>query len=89
MEIGTKAKVLFSGNLIQEEKQDLFQKECHLFYAKTVMYLWQNLPFDVTILKYAQFLHPEKRSNPGSTSGISNLAWKVTKALEKTICKMC
>ena len=87
IEIGTKAKVLLSGNLVRGEKQDLFRKECQLFYSKVVMYLQQDLPFDVTILKYAQFLHPEKRNNPGSTSGISNLALKVAKALERTICK--
>ena len=60
IEIETKAKVLFSGNLVRDEKQYLFQKEFQLFYAKAVMDLRQNLPFDVTILKYAQFLHPEK-----------------------------
>ena len=27
IEIGTKAKVLFSGNLVRDEKQDLFRKE--------------------------------------------------------------
>ena len=58
IEIGI--KVIFSGNLVRSEKQDLFHKECQLFYAKAVMYLQQNLPFDVTILKYAQFLHPEE-----------------------------
>ena len=87
IEIGTKAKLLFSGNLVRDEKQDQFRKKCQLFNAKVVMYLQQNLPFDVTILKYAQFLHPEKRNNPGSTRGISNLALKVTKALKRTICK--
>ena len=87
IEIGTKAKVLFSGNLVLDEKHDLFRKECQLFCAKAVMYLQQNLPFDVAILKYAQFLHSEKRNDPGSTSGISNLALKVTKALERMICK--
>ena len=51
------------------------------------MHLQQNLPFDITIPKCAQFLHPEKRNNPGSTSGFSNLVLKVTKALEITICK--
>ena len=85
IEIRTKAKVLLSGNLVRGEKQDLFRKECQLFYSKVVMYLQQNLPFDVTILKYAQFLHPEKRNNPGSTSGISNLALKVAKALENDL----
>ena len=87
IEIGTKAKVLLSGNLVLDEKHDLFRKECQLFCAKAVMYLQQNLPFDVAILKYAQFLHPEKRNDPGSTSGISNLALEVTKALERMICK--
>ena len=41
-------------------EKDLFQKERKLFYVKSVMYLQENLPFDVTILEYAQFLHPEK-----------------------------
>ena len=68
-------------------EKDLFQKERKLFYVKSVMYLQQNLPFDLTILEYAQFLHPEKRNNPGSTSGICNLALKVTKTMERTICK--
>ena len=88
IETGTKAKVLFSGNLVWDEKQDLFRKECQLFYPKGVMYLRQNSPFDIAILKYAQFLQPEKRSNLGSTSGISNLAVEVAKALERMICKM-
>ena len=87
IEIGTKAKVLFSGNLVWDEKQDLFRKECQLFYPEGVIYLRQNSPFDIAILKYAQFLQPEKRNNPGSTSGISNLAVEVAKALERTICK--
>ena len=57
----TKLKALFSGKLARDAKQDLLQKESQLFYPKAVMYLQQNLPFDVTILKYAQFLHPENR----------------------------
>ena len=32
-------------------QQDLFHKECQLFYAKAVMYLQQNLASDVMILK--------------------------------------
>ena len=60
--IGTKAKLHFSGSLVSDEKQDLSRKECQLFYAKAVMYLQQNLQFDVAILKCAQFLHPENES---------------------------
>ena len=48
IETGAKAEVFFSGYLVRDEKQDLFWKECQLFYAKAVMYLQQNLPFDVT-----------------------------------------
>ena len=39
IEIGTNSKVFFSGNLVRDEKQDLFRKEFQLFYAKVVMCL--------------------------------------------------
>ena len=44
IEIETKAKVVFSGNLVRDGKQDLFQKECQ-----------QNLPLDVTFLNILSF----------------------------------
>ena len=79
-EIETKAKVLFSGNLVRDEKQNLFQKECQLFYAKTVIYLQQNLPFDVTILKYAQLLLPEnsfyiQKNNTTQDQLVASVIW--------------
>ena len=44
-----------------------------------------NFPFDKPILKYTQYLHPEKRNSISSTSGISNIALHITKALENVL----
>ena len=32
-------------------------------------YLLNSLPFDVAVIKYAQYLHDDKRSSPGATNG--------------------
>ena len=44
-----------------------------------------NFPFDKPVLKYTQYLHPEKRNSISSTSGISNIALHITKALENAL----
>lgn len=41
--------------------------------VSVVAYLKDNLPYDVAVVKHAQYLHPEKRDFPGSLSAISNL----------------
>ena len=38
-----------------------------------------SLPFDVAVIKYAQYLHHDKKNSPGATNGISNLALKIAK----------
>ena len=43
------------------------------------------LPFDVNLLRNAQFLNPVKLKAGGATSGISNLALKVTSVLENVL----
>ena len=48
-------------------------------------YYEDNFPFDKPILKYAQYLHPEKCNSISSTSGISNIALHITKALENVL----
>ena len=83
IDVGTKAKVLFSGNLIGDEHEEKFRKECLRFYQIAVKYLLENLPHDNKIIKYAQYLHPEKRNESFSTSGISNTALAITK-----VCKI-
>ena len=50
-----------------------------------VQYLQANLPFDVSFLKYAQYLHPEKRSDAKATSAISNISLKITTILENCL----
>ena len=45
------------------------------FYAKAVSYVQENLPFDVLVPTYLQYLHPEKRNNSRSTDAICNLAF--------------
>ena len=44
-----------------------------LNFMSVVAYLKDNLPYDVAVVKHAQYLHPEKRDFPGSLSAISNL----------------
>ena len=40
------------------------------------------MPFNVSIKKYAQYLHPEKRNIPVATNAISSLALKITTVVE-------
>ena len=89
IEIGTKARALFASNLLcDDEQQDLVRKECQNIYAKAVSYLQENLPFDVLVLKYLQYLHPEKRINSGSTHAICNLAFRLTRMFSKAYYKI-
>ena len=53
--------------------------ECLTFYQRATTYLLENLPIGNKLIKYAQYLHQEKRNNPGALNAISNLAISVTK----------
>ena len=88
IEIGTKARAMFARNLLCDKQQDLFRKECQKFYAKAVSYFQESLPFDVLVLRYLQYLHPEKRNNSGSTDAIRNLAFQLTRIFSKSYCKI-
>ena len=78
---------LLAGNLLCHELQNLLRKEFQKFYAKAVSYLQENLPFDALVLKYLQYLHPEK-NNSGSTDVICNLAFRLTRMFSKSYCKI-
>ena len=80
--VGTKAKVFFSGNLIGDEHEEKFRKECLKFFQIAVKYLLENLPHESKIIKYAQYLHPKKRNESFSTSGISNTALAINKVCQ-------
>ena len=88
IETGTKARALFGSNLLCDEQQDLFRMECQKFYARTVSYLQENVLFEVLVLTYLQCLHPEKRSNSGSTDAICTLSFRLTRMFSKFYCKM-
>ena len=83
IDVGTKAKVLFSGNLIGDEHKEKFRKECLKFYQIAVKYLLENLPQNNKVIKYVQYLHPKKRNESFPTSEISNTALAITK-----VCKI-
>ena len=80
MEIGTFAKrLLGSDNILTDDICLKFQRESLTFYQRATTYLLENLPIGNKLIKYAQYLHQEKRNNPGALNAISNLAISVTK----------
>ena len=83
IDVGTKALSMFSTNnvFIPDEKQKKFREDCLNFYVTAVQYLQKNLPFEVNLLKYAQYIHPEKRNAAAASNAISNLAIKITAVL--------
>ena len=79
IDIGTKAKVLFgSSSFMTDEGQQKLRSECLKFYITSTKYLLDHLPLHVSVIKHAQYLHPEKANDPGSTSAISNLALSIS-----------
>ena len=46
IDVGTKAKVPFSGDVIGDEREQKFRKECLKFYQINVKYLLEYLPHD-------------------------------------------
>jgi hypothetical protein len=85
IDIGTKAKLLLSESILPDEKKTVFRRNCLNFYVVSASYLQQNLPFNRYLIKYAQFIHPEKRNQPGATSAISNLSMKVSRVLNNVL----
>ena len=85
IDVRTKAKAMFAQIMISDEGQEKFRKGCLKFFQVSVSYLQQNLPFDVNLLRKAQFLNPVKRKAGGATSAIFNLALKVTSVLKNIL----
>lgn len=83
IDIGTNAKMLLL-EIVDEEKENSFRSSCLQCYVQATEYLQQNLPFNNKIIEHAQYFHPEKRNHSMSTSGISNLALKITKVFGKS-----
>ena len=85
IEVGCKAKLLFSQNIITESEQEVFRKRCLSFYQEAVDKLQMKLPLDVTLLKNAQYINPMKRNVAVSTSAITNLALNMSSVLGNVI----
>ena len=81
VEFGMFAKrLLGSNNILTDDICLKFQQECLKFYQRATTYFLEKLPIDSKLIKYAQYLHHEKRNIPGALIAISNLAISVTKA---------
>ena len=78
IDIGIKAKLLYSGNLFLVENEEQFRKNCLKCFKVSVEYLLSHLPHNNKLIQYAQYLHPQKRNLKGSTNGISNAALYIT-----------
>jgi hypothetical protein len=66
IDVGTKAKILLSGNTIMaSDKEKKFRQDCLNFFVTAVQYLQSNLPY-VSLLQHAQYIHPAKRNDSGS-----------------------
>ena len=87
LDLGTKAKILLSNNdIMSSGAEKKFRKDCVNFFITAVQHLQKNLPYDVSLLQHAQYVHPEKRNAPEATSAISNLAMKITSVLGNEDC---
>ena len=85
IDIDTKTKFLLNGNVVPDDEKTVFRKNCLKFYVVSVSYLQTDLPLDVNLIKHAQFIHPEKQTHPGATSGMSNLSLKVSRVLKNVL----
>ena len=80
IDIGMKAKSFFSDfSPIEDESFSTFRTEYLNFYMVATNYLVNSLPFDVAVIKYAQYLHHDKKNSPGATNCNSNLVLKIAK----------
>ena len=79
VDVGTRAKLFFSNNdLLKDDAELKFRRECLKFYKISTKYLLEHLPHRNKIIQYAQYLHPLKRTETQSTSVISNSALRIT-----------
>ena len=83
IDVGTKGKQLLLDPNISKKEQTNFRNGCMNFYKKSIKYLINHLPLNRQILKYAQYLHPEKRNVHDATNAISNLTLSVASVVKE------
>ena len=85
IDIGTKTKLFFLQGDVLEETKVKFRQQCLSFHVTAVTLLQENLPFTAPVIRDAQFLHPEKRNNPGSLTAVSKLTLVIADALQSPV----
>ena len=88
IDIGTKAKLLLLESNLSVAEKSTFRHNCLKFYAVAVSYLQDKLPFNVSLIKHAQYFHPDKRNDANSTGAISNLSLKVARCTKNVLHKV-
>ena len=63
-----------------------FHQDCLDFFITAAQYLQSNLPYDLSLLEQSQYIYPDKSNASESLSVISNLAVKITSALNNNNC---
>ena len=87
IDVGTKAKTLLSKNIIMaSDAEKKFPQDCFDFCVTAVQYPQSNLPYDVSLMQHAQYIHPHKRNASESLSAISNLVVRITPVLNSDNC---
>ena len=61
------------------------RRKCINSYIKATSYPQSHLPINVKLIKYAQYLHPEKRKEPGATNAMSHLALTLASVTENKL----
>lgn len=85
IDVGTKAKLFLTESSLSDEERIAFRGECLKFYAASVTYLQEKLPINVSLIRNAQYLHPEKRNDGKAMSAVSNLCLKMGTCLKNVI----
>lgn len=88
IDIGTRAKSLLISHEIPQEKQTAFRRSCLKLFTKSTEYLQENLPLKNTILKDAQYLHPQKQQETQSLPAISRLTVATVRCLKNHLQKV-
>ena len=92
VEVGTKAKSVLNEQtqLFENSKSkvDNFRKECINFYLSATTHLLDRLPFNVPVIKHAQYLHPCRRNDFGATNAISNMALIITSVVSNKLSEL-
>ena len=83
IDVDTKGKQLLLDPNISKKEQTNFRNGCMNFYKKSIKYLINHLPLNRQILKYAQYLYPEKRNVHDATNAISNLTISVASVVKE------